>query len=93
MTDLADLVESLKREVAIPGTFATVFPTTTDDDPTGALADGVAETQLDERRSRLHLDSLLAVVATSYAIGRLCLVAPIPCIRQRLKSLSNNARF
>jgi hypothetical protein len=32
MTDFGDLVESLKREVAIPGTCATVFPTTTDDD-------------------------------------------------------------
>lgn len=47
MTDLADLVEPLKRYVAVPGTFDDVFPDTTDDDLVGSLLDGFAECQLD----------------------------------------------
>lgn len=47
MSDLADLVEPLKREVAVPGTFATVFPETTDEDLAGSLLDAFAQAQLD----------------------------------------------
>lgn len=47
MTDLSDLNDSLKRAVAAPGEFATVFGSATDDDVTGALMDGFAEAQLD----------------------------------------------
>lgn len=47
MTDLADLVEPLKREVAVPGTFRSLFPDTTDDDLVGALLDSFAQAQLD----------------------------------------------
>lgn len=47
MTDLSDLVEPLKRLVATPGTFASFYPATSDDDLLGSLMDGFAETQLD----------------------------------------------
>ena len=47
MSDLADLVEALKRTVAVPGTFSDVFPETTDEDLVGSLLDGFAEAQLD----------------------------------------------
>lgn len=47
MTDLTELVDSLKREVAVPGTFATVYRSTTDDDLAGSLADAFAAAQLD----------------------------------------------
>jgi len=47
VTDLADLVEPLKREVAVPGTFSTVFPDTTDQDLTDSLLDAFAQAQLD----------------------------------------------
>ena len=46
MTSLETLVEPLKRELAIPGVFADVFPSTSDDDLQAALADGFAEAQL-----------------------------------------------
>lgn len=46
MTALEDLVEPLKRELAVPGTFDTVFPNSSDDDLQAALADGFAEAQL-----------------------------------------------
>lgn len=46
-TDLSTLVEALKRELAVPGTFATVFPDTQDTDLSGSLADAFAQAQLD----------------------------------------------
>lgn len=46
MTTLEDLIEPLKRAVAVPGTFDTVFPETTDDDLIGLLMDAFAEAQL-----------------------------------------------
>lgn len=46
MTNISTLVPALKRGLAVPGTFATVFPNTGDTDLTGALADGFAEAQL-----------------------------------------------
>lgn len=47
MTNLADLVGPLKREVAVPGTFASLFPLTTDLDLAAALLDAFAQAQLD----------------------------------------------
>lgn len=47
VTILGDLVDSLKREVAVPGTFDTVFPNTGDDDLEAALLDAFAQAQLD----------------------------------------------
>ena len=46
MTDLATLVDALKREVAVPGTFDTAFPSTDDDDLAATLADAFAQAQL-----------------------------------------------
>ena len=46
-TDLFDLVPALQRSVAVPGTFATFFPETTDDDLAQTLLDAFAEAQLD----------------------------------------------
>jgi hypothetical protein len=47
VTSLTDLVDPLKRYVAVPGTFDDVFPDTTDEDLLGSLLDGFAEAQLD----------------------------------------------
>lgn len=46
-TDLTDLVPALQRAVAVPGTFETVFPESTNDDLAMTLLDGFAEAQLD----------------------------------------------
>jgi hypothetical protein len=46
MTALSTLVPSLKRELAVPGTFDDVFPDTLDTDLIGALADGFGEAQM-----------------------------------------------
>lgn len=45
--ELLDLVPSLQRAVAPPGEFATYFPNATDDDLSAAVADAIAEAQLD----------------------------------------------
>lgn len=47
MSDLSALIPPLKRTVAVPGTFADVFPGTLDPDLLGSLMDGFAEAQLD----------------------------------------------
>lgn len=46
-TDLTDLVDPLKRTVAVPGTFAAVYKTTSDSDLIGSLMDAFAQAQLD----------------------------------------------
>jgi hypothetical protein len=46
-TDLFDLVPALKRSVAVPGTFAALFPSSTDEDLALTLLDGFSEAQLD----------------------------------------------
>lgn len=47
MTNLEDLVEPLKREVAVPGTFDTVYKSTSDVDLEGSLADAFGAAQID----------------------------------------------
>jgi hypothetical protein len=47
VSELADLVDPLKRTVAVPGTFAETFPATGDDDLEATLLDAFAEAQLD----------------------------------------------
>lgn len=46
-TDLTLHVGWLKREVAVPGTFRSLFPTITDDDLAAALVDGLYRAKLD----------------------------------------------
>lgn len=46
MTLLSSLIGALKRDVAVPGTFATVFPSTQDSDLTALVADAFGEAQL-----------------------------------------------
>jgi hypothetical protein len=46
MTALSTLIEPLKRELAVPGTFPDVFPDTSNADLLGSLADGFAEARL-----------------------------------------------
>ncbi len=47
MTDLFDAIPSLKREVAPPGRFATLFPEATDVDLAAQLVDGLYRAKLD----------------------------------------------
>lgn len=56
MAALTSLIPSLQRFVAPPGLFETLFPTSTDDDLVGYLADGFAECQLKGFFSTFDLD-------------------------------------
>lgn len=56
MSDLADLVEPLKRELAVPGEFDTYFPNSDDGVLLDAIADGFSEAQLDGYFSTYELD-------------------------------------
>ena len=56
MSDLSVLVEPLKREVAVPGMFATLFPDVLDTDLDGALADSFGQSQLDGWFSKMAID-------------------------------------
>lgn len=47
MDNIDALVEPLQRAVAVPGTFSTAYPNTSEDDLIGLLLDGLAEAQLD----------------------------------------------
>jgi hypothetical protein len=57
LDSLNDLLPSLKNMVATPGTFATFFPNSTDDDVVLLLADGLAECQLYGMLKDLATDS------------------------------------
>jgi hypothetical protein len=47
VTDLSELVPSLQRVVAPPGSFATYYPDAGEGDMTGLLMDGMAQAMLD----------------------------------------------
>jgi hypothetical protein len=56
VSDLADLVPALKRELAAPGDYATTFPNSTDSELTARLADAFALAQLDGFFADVALD-------------------------------------
>lgn len=96
MTDLIDLVESYKREVAPPGAFASLFPAATDVDLTGALADGFAQAQLEGffATSVLDLDDLTVTPDLSTA-GRALVViyAGMRALRSQLLTVKTSVRY
>jgi hypothetical protein len=103
VSDLSDLVESLKRTVAVPGAFAASFPSTTDDDMAAVLADGMVEAQLDGwlQLMSLDLESNLTVPDISVPQGALIvlyasvriLMSEIRNIKSRVVYESGGARF
>lgn len=56
MSDLGDLTDALKLEVAVPGEFATTFPNTTDDNLADTLTHAFARAQLDGWFGTMTLD-------------------------------------
>lgn len=96
MTELRDLVDAYKREVAVPGTFATAFPNTTDDDIAAALADAFAEAQLDGFFSKVSLDVDAGEVTPDLSVAGAALVvlyAGMRMIRQQIRSASSEKRY
>lgn len=96
MTDMNDLVEAFKREVSIPGRFATDYPTVTDEHVVGLLGDGFAEAQLMDLfgSHRYDVDSESIVPSISQA-GALVVIlfAARRMLRQRMETESASVRY
>jgi hypothetical protein len=75
MTYLATLVSGLKRQVAVPGEFATSFPNTIDADLVGSLADGFAQAQMDGFFGSQLLDLNTNAVTPDLSAGGSAIVA------------------
>lgn len=98
VTDLTDLTEQLKRRLAVPGEFATLFPSTTDDDLAGTILDGFARAQLDgffvSPSVYYATDDGVVTPPIKRAEGALiCLYAAIEVTRQRLMNLAASTRY
>lgn len=90
MSDLADLTESFKREVAVPGEFTKYFPLTTDDLIAGALADAFSECQLDNFFASMALDVNTGFITPDLSNAGAALVifyAGMRTIRSRIREL------
>lgn len=90
VTSLSDYIEALKRELAVPGEFATTFPNTTDDDLVGTLADGFAECQLDGFFISQTVDPNVGSVTPALSSGGAALIviySGIRVIRSQLRNL------
>ena len=96
MSNLADLVEAFKREVAVPGTFATEFPDTSDDDLEEALKDAFAQARLDGFFGKMELDVATGEVTPDLSIAGAALVtiyAGIRMTRTQLRKLPTISRY
>jgi hypothetical protein len=98
VSDLSDLVEPLKREVAIPGAanFKAAFPETTDDDLTGTISDALCEAQLDGFLGGviLDVDNAVTTPALSQAAGALLvLYAGGRIVRNQIRNLATHTRY
>lgn len=96
MSALPDLVEAFKREVAVPGTFATTFPSTSDEDIEGSLADAFANAQLDGFFGSMELDLATGTVTPDLSLAGAALVviyAGLRMTRNQLRTLNTINRY
>lgn len=95
-TDLSTLVPALQREVAVPGTFATVFPDTQTSDLTGLLCDAFAQAQLDGFFANQVLDPDTNLVTPGVSSGGCALVllyAGESMIRSQIRVLKTKTAY
>jgi hypothetical protein len=96
MTDLSTLIEPLKREVSAPGEFFTTFPSASDDDLVGRLADGFSQAQLDGWFSANVLDLVNNTVTPDLSVpGRALTVfySAAQVIRGQLRNMAVTQRY
>lgn len=96
MSNLDVLVDPLKRELAVPGEFAAVFSSTTDDDLLQTLSDAFAECQLDGYFSSYALDLDTSEVTPSLSLAGGALVtiyAGTRILRSWLRNLYSAERY
>lgn len=96
MTDVADLAEAFKREVAVPGAFAVAFPSMQQNDIVGSLMDAFSEAQLDGFFHTMELDVDGASIAPdlSNAGGALVVIyAGIRLLRHQIRIAGASATY
>ena len=90
MTDVADLRESFKREVAVPGEFVKYFPDTHDVDIDGIIMDAFGQCQLDSFFGNMTLDVNTGFIVPDLSTAGAALVifyAGARVIRNRIREL------
>lgn len=95
-TDLNDMVEPLKRELAVPGEFATTFPNTQQADLVGTLQDGFAKAQLDGFFGTQTVDLATSIVSPGLSSGGMALVllySSEGVIRAQLRNLKTKTLY
>lgn len=96
MTDLADLVEPLKRELAVPGTFETTFPDTDDDALGASLLDGFSEARLQGFFSDVVLDVDTGETDLDLSLAGQALIVLFTAsriIRAQMRSLNTSEKY
>lgn len=95
MSDLVDSTDSLRRVLARPGTFSTLFPETTQDDLVGVLLDGLAEVQLDGMLTEFSFDDTGTVTPdlTAPQSALVILYAGVRLIRSELLNRAQHKRY
>lgn len=96
MSNLADLVEAFKREVAVPGAFADAFPSTSDDDLEEALKDAFSQARLDGffATMDLNVDTGEVTPDLSLAGGALVVIyAGMRMVRNQLRAANTVSRY
>jgi hypothetical protein len=96
VSDLVDLVEAFKREVAVPGTFASTFPDTSDPDLASALADAFGNARLDGFFGTMTLDVDAGTVEPDLSVAGAALVviyAGLRMTRTQLRTLPTGTRY
>lgn len=95
-TDLSEHVEWFKREVAVPGTFSTLFPETRDDDLAAALVDGLYKAKLDGWMPTVEADpdtfeTNIEISQTAVAI--IIVYAAITFVRNQITNMPTGQRY
>lgn len=95
-THFGDLVEPLKRELAVPGEFATVFPNTQNSDLTNKLADAAAQAQLEGFFGNQVIDPVASTITPGISSGGGALVilyAAESVIRAQIRALKTHVKY
>lgn len=104
VTDLSDsvAVDWFKREVAVPGTFTSTYPETSDDDVAGALIDGLYRAKLDgmlygvDWMNGVDADPDSFELTTAIPLQRLALIviyAGIRFVQNEIKNMATMTKY
>lgn len=94
MTDLGEATTSLANTIARPGTFATLFSETTDNDLVDVLRDGFAECQMEGMFSDYtDTDGVIDPDLTNGETATVVLFAAVRLLRAELANRASHVRY